>query len=66
MNSQNIVRYWHAVELLLPQAVPKLKKRDSDYQPFVQDIPTSAQILAWMPTTPLSRQGIPSPVNKAS
>ncbi|WP_314915544.1 ATP-binding protein [Pseudomonas helleri] len=60
MNSQNIVRYWHAVELLQPQAVPKLKKRDSDYQPFFQDIPTSAQILPWMPANPLSRQRLPN------
>ncbi|MFJ2279528.1 AAA domain-containing protein [Pseudomonas sp. NPDC087803] len=60
MNSQNIVRYWHAVELLQPQAVPKLKKRDGDYQPFFQDIPTTAQILPWMPANPLSRQRLPS------
>ncbi|NWD68963.1 DNA helicase [Pseudomonas gingeri] len=60
MNPQNIVRYWHAVELLQPQAVPKLKKRDSDYQPFFQDIPASAQILPWMPANPLSRQRLPN------
>lgn len=60
MNSQNIVRYWHAVELLQPQAVPKLKKRDGDYQPFYQDIPTSAQSLPWMPANPLSRQPLPN------
>ncbi|TWC63554.1 AAA domain-containing protein [Pseudomonas sp. SJZ103] len=60
MNSQNIVRYWHSVELLQPQAVPKLKKRDSDYQPFFQDIPTSAQILPWMPANLLSRQRLPN------
>jgi len=60
MNSKNIVRYWHAVELLQPQAVPKLKKRDSDYQPFFQDMPTSAQILPWMPANPLSRQRLPN------
>jgi hypothetical protein len=52
MNPQNIVRYWHAVEPLQPQAVPKLKKRDSDYQPYSQDIPASAQILPWMPGPP--------------
>ncbi|ONH56102.1 Superfamily I DNA and/or RNA helicase [Pseudomonas cedrina] len=60
MNSQNIVRYWHAVELLQPQAVPKLNKRDSDYQPFFQDIPASGQILPWMPANPLSRQRLPN------
>jgi hypothetical protein len=60
MNSKNIVRYWHAVELLQPQAVPKLKKRDGDYQPFFQDMPTSAQILPWMPANPLSRQRLPN------
>ena len=60
MNPQNIVRYWHAVELLQPQAVPKLKKRDSDYQPYFQDIPVSAQILPWMPANPLSRQPLPN------
>lgn len=60
MNPQNIVRYWHAVELLQPQAVPKLKKRDSDYQPYFQDIPVSAQILPWMPANPLGRQPLPN------
>ncbi|WP_210644200.1 ATP-binding protein [Pseudomonas sp. Tri1] len=60
MNPQNIVRYWHAVELLQPQAVPKLKKRDSDYQPYIQDIPASAQILPWMPSNALGRQRLPN------
>ena len=60
MTSQNIVRYWHAVELLQPQAVPKLKKRDNDYQPYFQDIPCSAQILPWMPASALSRQRLPA------
>ncbi|UZE16084.1 AAA domain-containing protein [Pseudomonas sp. B21-054] len=59
MNSQNIVRYWHAVELLQPQAVPKLKKRDSDYQPFLQDIPSRSTILPWTPGNILTRQRLP-------
>lgn len=29
MDHENIVRYWHAVELLQPQSVPKAQKRDS-------------------------------------
>jgi hypothetical protein len=29
MSQENIVRYWHAVELLQPQSAPKLEKRDS-------------------------------------
>ncbi|WP_263260593.1 AAA domain-containing protein [Pseudomonas sp. RIT-PI-S] len=60
MNPQNTVRYWHAVELLQPQAVPKLKKRDSDYQPYFQDIPTSGETLPWMPGNLLSRQRLPN------
>lgn len=60
MNPQNIVRYWHAVELLQPQAAPKLKKRDGDYHPYFQDIPASAQILPWMPANPLTQQRLPA------
>lgn len=59
MNPPSIVRYWHAVELLQPQAVPKLKKRDADYQPFFQDIPSTARMLPWMPTSILARQKLP-------
>ena len=59
MTAQNTVRYWHAVELLQPQAAPKLKKRDSDYQPYFQDVPSSAQILPWMPANALNRQRLP-------
>jgi hypothetical protein len=59
MTAQNIVRYWHAVELLQPQAAPKLTKRDRDHQPYFQDIPCSAQILPWMPANALSRQHLP-------
>lgn len=59
MNPPSIVRYWHAVELLQPQAVPKLKKRNSDYQPFYQDIPSTARMLPWVPTNTLARQVLP-------
>ena len=43
MNPQNIVRYWHAVELLQPQAVPKLKKRD--FQSSFEYLPRSKTFL---------------------
>lgn len=59
MTMQNIVRYWHAVELLQPQAAPQLKKRESDYQPYYQDIPLTAKVLPWMPTNPLARENLP-------
>lgn len=59
MNQQSIVRYWHAVELLQPQSVPKLKKRDDDYQPYYHDIPANARVLPWMPTSALSTQQLP-------
>ncbi len=59
MTSPHIVRYWHAVELLQPQAVPKLAKRDGAYQPFYQDLSASSAVLPWMPANPLSRQPLP-------
>ncbi|CAI8885772.1 DNA helicase [Pseudomonas donghuensis] len=59
MNQQSIVRYWHAVELLQPQSVPKLKKRDDDYQPYYHDIPAMARVLPWMPASVLSTQTLP-------
>lgn len=59
MNPPSIVRYWHAVELLQPQAVPKLKKRDSEHQPFYQDIPSTAPMLPWVATNTLARQKLP-------
>ncbi len=59
MNSQNIVRYWHAVELLQPQAVPVLKKRDNLYQPFFQDVRPSDLALPWDAENTLSHQRLP-------
>lgn len=60
MNSSSIVRYWHAVELLQPQAAPKKKKRNKDYEPFFQDLPITARSLPWSATNVLGRQRLPN------
>lgn len=61
MNQQSIVRYWHAVELLQPQSVPKLKSRDVDdhYQPFYHDIRAADGLMPWQPESLLTAQKLP-------
>ncbi len=44
MGQENIVRYWHAAELLQPQAAPELQKRDNNYASFIHDV-TVAQLV---------------------
>lgn len=39
MEQENIVRYWHSVELLQPQSAPKLEKRRNTYGAFIHDTP---------------------------
>ncbi|MBA1200344.1 DNA helicase [Pseudomonas capeferrum] len=61
MDQPSIVRYWHAVELLQPQSVPKLKSRDEEdhYQPFYHDIPAAEGPMPWQPESLPSKQKLP-------
>lgn len=56
---ENIVRYWHAVELLQPQSAPKIKKRSSAYGAFLHDTPSTRPIPPWAPGSIVSKQTLP-------
>ena len=56
---ENIVRYWHAVELLQPQSAPKLKKRSSSYGAFIHDTPIGQPIPPWSAASIVSKQHLP-------
>jgi len=56
---ENILRYWHAVELLQPQSAPKLKKRSSRYEAFVHDTPIQRPVVPWAAESIVSRQELP-------
>ena len=57
--SENIVRYWHAVELLQPQSAPKIKKRNSPYGAFLHDTPCTRPIPPWAPESIVRKQALP-------
>ncbi|OIT13647.1 DNA helicase [Ralstonia solanacearum] len=59
MREENIVRYWHAVELLQPQAAPKLEKRDSPYASFIHDVPAGQLVTPWSADSPVAKQALP-------
>lgn len=59
MEQENIVRYWHAVELLQPQSAPKIKKRSSPYGAFLHDTPSTRPIPPWTPGSIVSKQALP-------
>ncbi len=56
---ERIIRYWHAVELLQPQAAPKLSKRSKPHEAFLHDIPIRRPIPPWSATSCLSKQYLP-------
>jgi len=56
---QNIVRYWHAVELLQPQSAPRLQKRRSMYEAFFHDTPIAHPVPAWAPESIVGQQELP-------
>ncbi|MDA8449179.1 AAA domain-containing protein [Acidovorax sp. GBBC 3332] len=56
---EKIVRYWHAVELLQPQAAPKIQKRDKAYRPFFHDTPFQCPVPPWTPESLVAEQRIP-------
>ncbi|MET0891718.1 MAG: AAA domain-containing protein [Stenotrophomonas maltophilia] len=57
-NQERIVRYWHAVELLQPQAAPELGVRERDSLPFLYDTDVDAPTAPWMPDSPLASEKI--------
>ena len=57
--AENIVRYWHAVELLQPQSAPKIKKRSSAYGAFLHDTAITSPIPPWAPESIVSKQALP-------
>jgi hypothetical protein len=59
MGQENIVRYWHAVELLQPQSAPELKKRSTPYKAFIHDTPIRRPIPPWAPESIVSKQTLP-------
>jgi hypothetical protein len=59
MSQENIVRYWHAVELLQPQSAPKLQKRDSPYSSFLHDITVEQLVTPWSSDSPVAKQSLP-------
>lgn len=57
---EDIVRYWHAVELLQPQSAPnKLNKRSSPYGAYVHDTPIGQAIPPWSAASIVAKQHLP-------
>lgn len=59
MGQENIVRYWHAVELLQPQSAPRPEKRSTPYGAFIHDTPTQYPVPPWAPESVVSKQVLP-------
>lgn len=57
---ENIVRYWHAVELLQPQSAPKRSARSSPYSAFIYDTYVGQPELPWSASSIVSRQQLPN------
>jgi hypothetical protein len=56
LGQENIVRYWHAVELLQPQSVPKLMKRSNPDRAFIHNTPIQHPVPPWAPESVVSKQ----------
>ncbi|HCK82001.1 MAG TPA: DNA helicase [Candidatus Competibacteraceae bacterium] len=59
MDQESVVRYWHAVELLQPQAAPKLARRTSVQAAFFHDTSLRHPVPAWAPESLVARQALP-------
>lgn len=59
MEQENIIRYWHAIELLQPQSAPKLKRRSSGHEAFLHDTPVKHPIPPWSAESIVSKQALP-------
>lgn len=59
IEKENIVRYWHAVELLQPQSAPKLEKRSNPYGAYLHDTPIQKPTLPWENGSQVGQQVLP-------
>lgn len=59
MRQEDIVRYWHAVELLQPQSAPKLKKCSYAYSAIIHDTPIQHPVPPWAPESVVGKQVLP-------
>lgn len=59
MGQENIVRYWHAVELLQPQSAPKVEKRTNSYGAFIHNTPIADVIPPWSEESIAAKQELP-------
>ena len=59
MEQENIIRYWHAVELLQPQSAPKIKMRGNSYSAFYHDTPILHPVPPWSPGSVVAKQVLP-------
>lgn len=62
MGQEEIVRYWHAVELLQPQSTPKLKQqsnKSNKYDAFIYDTPIQCPVPPWESGSVLSKEALP-------
>jgi len=57
MDASDLLRYWHAVELLQPQTIPDLKIRDKDYQAYIHDMDDGGPF-PWDPLSLVARQPV--------
>ncbi len=56
MTPADIVRYWRSVELLQPQAAPKLKKREMPHQSYIHDVSVANPVMPWDKTSKVRRK----------
>ncbi|WMJ68911.1 ATP-binding protein [Stenotrophomonas sp. 24(2023)] len=59
-DQERIIRYWHAVELLQPQAAPKLEERSSLYRAFIHDTPIRHPVVPWATESSVTQQALPA------
>ncbi|MDO4232783.1 MAG: AAA domain-containing protein [Lautropia sp.] len=60
MNKADIIRYWHAVELLQPQTPPPIEKRNSAHDKFTHDVSiTENPVLPWSADSLCASQPLP-------
>ena len=59
MTPADIVRYWRSVELLQPQAAPKLKKREMPHQSYIHDVSVADPVMPWDQTSKVLKEPLP-------
>lgn len=58
MDRPNIIRYWQSIELLQPQSIPKVQRREQLYQPYIHNLEGSHP-LPWEPSSSLAHEVLP-------